>query len=178
MIEIILIPLIMAILAGYAGGSLPYSWVMDKLKITWLPEALFAFGIGYALYPIISFYALIAIIWSYLWVQTGHGQVLSWGKNNKECTTRKQTLTPIIDPIVKKLGVYCTKWHSWIFMSLKGFLIALPVGGVLNAVLWPLSYEIGYQLRERKIVHNPHWITECLSGFFVGVQIVVFKAVI
>lgn len=46
MIDLLIIP-ITGILAGYAGGSLPFSYIFDKIKATWLPELLFAMVLAY-----------------------------------------------------------------------------------------------------------------------------------
>lgn len=161
---------IMAILARQSGGGLGAKYLPRSL--TWLPEALFAVPIGYAgavgmmhmtdadFPPPIAFAA--ACVWSYLWMQTGHGTVLQWGSDPSKAVGRAQTLTPVINWIAARLGLtvgdvgYCR-----LFMAVKGFLIGLPAGGLPLAFLWPLAYEIGVRLRR-------HEVSELLSGAFAG----------
>ncbi len=61
---------------------------------------------------------------------------------------------------------FCRTW-----MAVKGFLICLPVGGIIGAVLWPLGYEIGNRIRK-------HVWCELLSGAGAGVAIVIFRLLI
>lgn len=174
----------MAIMASASGGSFPYSNKLDRFSLTWLPEALFAlpFGIVWVLdgHWIIG---VLAAAWSYIWMQTGHGAVLHWGRNPELATgDRKQTLTPAVNFIADKLNIkigsldYCR-----LFMALKGFLIGLPLlpAAIVLAALWPLAYEIGSRLRDKDFVIagrriDTHMITELLSGAFAGIAIVMF----
>lgn len=167
--------IIMAILARQSGGGLGAQYLPRSL--TWLPEALFAVPLGYAgavgvmnmtgadFPPPMA--GLIAGVWSYLWMQTGHGTVLQWGRNPSAATSeRTQTLTPVVNWMAARIGLtigevgYCR-----LFMAVKGFLIGLPVGGVLLAVLWPLAYEIGVRVKR-------HEVSELLSGAFAGLAII------
>lgn len=166
--------IIMAILARQSGGGLGAQYLPRSL--TWLPEALFAVPLGYAgavgmmhmtgsdFPPPLAF--AVASVWSYLWMQTGHGTVLQWGSDPSAATgTRTQTLTPVINWMAKRLGLtvgevgYCR-----LFMAVKGFLIGLPAGGLPLAFLWPLAYEIGVRVRR-------HEVSELLSGAFAGVLV-------
>lgn len=155
----------MAVTARQSGGGLGAQYLPRWL--TWLPEVFFAAGFGYAAYQYGGLVAaVIATAWSYIWMQTGHGTVLHWGKNPEHATgERTQTLTPVVNWLAKRLGLtigevgYCR-----LFMAVKGFLIGLPVGGILLAVLWPLAYEIGVRVKR-------HEVSELLSGAFSGVNI-------
>lgn len=130
-------------------------------------------------------WAMAAGGWSYAWMETGHGIVLLWGRDvNKQgyaqdvvnriledAKTRTQTLKPVVDFLAKKLhiepklpdGTY-TVQYCRLFMSVKGFLIGLPFGGIPFIIAWPLSYEIGVRVKS-------HPVSEMLTGFFSGLII-------
>lgn len=169
--ELLIIPL-MGILAGYAGGSLPHSNLLDKVKATWLPEALFALTTGLiggyvALGTPYEWVATAVIsIWVYLWFQTGHANALNWGR--KADPNRKNTLTPLVDWLAKRLGVKIFgRGYSFLFFGVKGLLM----GGPTNAILWPLSYDIG-------VMTGKHWVSEVLSGAFYGLQLYVLLLIL
>lgn len=175
MIEFALLP-VMAVLARQSGGGLGAQYL--KGVFTRLPEALFALPFGYALSCVAGPLGWLAAVWSYAWMESGHGAVLTWGKKFPDVPSgylpRRQTLSPVVDLLADKLGVekraidgghdvnYCR-----LFMAVKGFLIGLPVGGVLLAVLWPLGYEIGKRFER-------HALAEVLSGFGAGISIAIF----
>ena len=74
--------------------------------------------------------------------------------------------------ICDKLKItYYTVGFSWVFFSLKGFLIAFPVGGIINAILWPLGYRLGYLLKN-------HTVSELLSGLGAGISVLVWYKLI
>lgn len=151
------------------GGKMPFN-------MTWLPEVFFALAFGVALANVTPIWCgALAAGWSYIWMQTGHGAVLHWGNLDEHDPTRKQTLSPVVDWIAQRIGIvsdtdvnYCR-----LFMAVKGFLIGLPVGGIVLAILWPLGYEIGARLRG-KVSFDPHAAAELVSGAGAGVAIVVF----
>lgn len=159
---IYLIPIYMALTSGWSGGSL---WPSQYLpaKLTWVPEAFFALGIGYALYPLIGGYAVIAVIWSYAWQQSGTAPMLHWGTAAYN-PARKSTLKPFVDAI--------SPWHPStvqycrLYAAVKGLLITLPVGG-LGIIGYPLAYELGYRA-------GHHAVSECGAGFSAGLSIVIF----
>lgn len=162
MIDLILPPA-MAVLSAWSGGSLWPSRYLPK-KLTWLPEAAFACCFGYALHPIIGPYALIAIAWSYIWMQSATAPGLHWGDGSYN-PDRTSTLKPLVD--------WLSPWHPStveycrVYMAVKGFLIGLPVGGIPLAILWPLGYELG---------RGNNTARELLSGFGAGLSIVIFIA--
>ena len=164
---IYLIPIAMAVLSGWAGGTLVGHKLFGKLKF--MPELLFALFIGYAVFPILGFYALIPVIWSYIWKQTGHANALPWGDGGHN-PDRTNTLSPAVKWICNKLGIELySRGFAWVFMGLKGFLISLPVGG-LGVVGYPLGYEIGKRLKN-------HLYSEMLSGFFIGLNVILFLSI-
>ena len=145
-------------------------WPAQHLKGVWtnLPEILFALGFGYALFPIVGFYALIASVWSYIWMQSGTWIMLPWDKKGVRDPNRSATLRPLSEWITKKLGHdFDSVTHARVYAAIKGLLITLPVGGT-GILLWPLAYEIGNRLKR-------HWISEVLSGAGAGLSIWAFK---
>lgn len=165
MIELLIIPY-MALMARLSGGG----YFADKIPKP-LPEILFGAGFGFFYWQIFdnTTAAALALVWSFAWMETGHGSVLKWeGRGN-----RRQFLTPIVDFIYSALPAALKggKNYCRLFMAVKGFLIGLPVGGVLLAILWPLAYEIGHRLRR-------HEVSELLSGVFAGASILVFYFVL
>jgi len=166
MINLLIIPY-MAVMAAWSGGSLWPSQYLPK-RITWLPEAFFALGVVYALWPILGPWSLLAGAWSYAWQQSATGPALQWGRDPVHAMARPRRLSPVINFISDRLGFergdvnYCRTW-----MAVKGFLITLPVGGIVGAVLWPLGYEVGHRV-------GRHVVSELLSGAGAGVAIVLF----
>lgn len=168
----------MALCAAYAGGSMPFAQILDreadvfgrKISFAWLPEALFAIPFGFYVADQIGGFAgelggLIAFLWSYGWMQTGHGAVLAWGNPNPE---REHTLTPVVNWLADYFNIdrggvgYCR-----LFMAVKGFLIGVPTGpgAIVTAILWPAAYEIGYRARWH------HGFTEALTGIAAALAI-------
>lgn len=160
----------MACIARMAGGGL---WA-ERLPHP-VPEIIFGLCFGVANYLAFEnvWLALAVWVWCYAWMETGHGTVLSWGLNPDDATgARRQTLTPVVEFICRKLGVpFGSVNYCRIFMAVKGFLIGLPVGGIVLAVLWPLAYETGERLRK-------HEVSEFTSGAFAAMAILLFNFII
>jgi hypothetical protein len=102
----------------------------------------------------------LAAAWSYAWMQTGHGVVLPWGKALQFIDKdRRQLLSPVVDWLADMLKIKKTQADGYsktlnycrLFMAVKGFLIGLPVGGILLANLWPLGYEIGNRMKNAEL---------------------------
>lgn len=177
------------------GGVIPF------ISLAMLPEILFGATLGAAFWlalyllgvpgwwlltadgfhhigPALAAVAAGAVaVWCYAWMETGHGDVLGWGRQQKASEKdRTQTLTPVVDALADLLGITKTLSDGFspttgycrLFMSVKGFLIGLPFGGVILAVLWPLAYEVGARLRGR-VSFDPHALTELLGGAGAGV---------
>jgi hypothetical protein len=138
-------------------------------------EVMFALPFGITHFP--EWYALIAVAWSYAWMQTGHGTafLMGYGKNIA-ATGRKQTLSRVIDPICRlfrqPLG---GSFYCWSFMGLKGLLIHMPLGlmALPAAVLWPCSYYIGHRIAS-KHGYDGGVIAELLAGASSGLCIGIF----
>jgi hypothetical protein len=174
MIELLYIPY-QAITARMSGGGLG-AHVLDRFKATWLPEVFFALPFGFALSQVVGPWGWLAAVWSYLWMQTGHGVVLPWGKalqyTDKD---RAQTLSPFVDWLSDRLkiqkvqsdGYSKTLNYCRLFMAVKGFLIGLPVGGISLAVFWPLAYEIGHRLDNAAL-------KEWLAGTGAALAVILF----
>lgn len=165
MIDLLIIP-VMGVLSAWSGGSLWPAQYLPK-RLTWLPEAVFALGFGYAVFPLIGYYAVIAIIWSYAWMQSATGPGLHWGDSGYR-PDRTSTLKPFVDWINRAFKFDpSTANYCRLYMSVKGFLIGLPVGGLPLLVGWPLGYEIGYRL-------GSNTIREFAAGCFAGLSIYLF----
>lgn len=180
MVKIIII-LLQAVLSRMSGGGFGAEKLHRRLKM--LPEILFALVFAATILSVSTnwFLAVFVFVWCFLWMETGHGVVLPWGEpipdgsfKDEMLNGRKQTLTPVVDFLARRLGisterpdgVYSVNYCR-LFMAVKGFLIGLPVGGVVLAVLWPLGYEIGKRLKNAELC-------EILSGAGAGIAIVTF----
>lgn len=118
--------------------------------------------------------SIVGWIWSYLLFETGHGTAFHMGRSPSTAQSqRKQFLSPLVDTICYTLGhPLGGSFYCWLFMGLKGWLIALPLGSwypLYFALVWPLSYEIGYWVREKYGVGDPTATGEILTGFFTAV---------
>jgi hypothetical protein len=148
-IEIVCPIILMSILGRMSGGGI----VSLPRSLSRLPELLFAGGISvgvYALHASLPL-ALLALVWSFFWMETGHGTAYSMGRKPAlALSLRKQFLSRIVDPICLRLRAPLGgSFYCWLFMGLKGFLIGLPAFpfGLLLAVAWPAGYELGWRLK-------------------------------
>lgn len=159
-------------LSRAAGGGLGAKH-LDKFKATWLPEALIGIGIGAATYVAwdVWWLSALATAWSYIWFQTGHGTAFHMGREPWVAQgKRKQTLSLVVDPICKTLGwtlgetKYCT-----LFMSLKGFLVGLPLGpfALLTGLMWPVGYGV-------KDTEAGEWISGAAIGLATALLLITF----
>jgi len=145
-------------------------------------RALYAIPFGLP-YLLTGHYILgsIAVIISFFAIATGHGIALPWGnlgfstgypdQAQEIMNGRKQRIQPIVDWLAEKLGIerhgvdgLYSKNYCRLFMSVKGFLVGLPVGGIITAITWPLSYEIGHRLK-------CNYVSELLCGASAGIVI-------
>ncbi len=171
--------IVMAVLARMAGGGIGGAF-LAKYGFKFLPELLFALPFGFPLYFVIANFNTSAawivyitcVIWSYLWMQTGHGSILNWGRNPAYTKNRKQFLSPLVNNIASKLNIEIGSTnYARLFMAVKGFLIGLPVGGIVLAVLWPLAYEIGNRFKK-------HEVSELVSGAVAAIAIILFSFIL
>lgn len=162
-----LIPIYTAITAGWSGGSLKGHKMFGRLDF--MPEVLFSLPFGYALFPFIGWWAVLASVWTYLWFQSGTWPILSWGKGIVNFT-RTSTLKPVVDWFADKLKISnTTKAYNILYAAIRGFLITLPVGGH-GFVTSPIARELGHRT-------GNHAITEVLEGFGFGASVLIFWAV-
>lgn len=207
MIPTALLVIIAGILARMEGGGLgaarlaAYHITLPTVKVfgrpvggwsislKWLPAFLLAVPFGVtAGHAWGAGWDVLATASSYGWIQTGYGIVLPWGGAlDPKDRTRTQFLSPVVDWLADRLGIVKTLPDGYsrtlaycrLFMAVKGFLIGLPVGGVLLAVGWPLAYEIGAALRRAGVpVKTANGIAEALRGVFAALQILVTWKVI
>lgn len=169
---------IMSRLAGDGFGS--------KWGVPWLPEALFCLPIALApAYAVYSHYGLLEAVipfllsWviSYAGMQSGTWMFLRWESHDDPNTERGSTLKPIMDWIARKLGYKLgQEGFAWIAAAVKGFIIFLPVGGFIGAVMWPLGYELGSHAKGRveKYGLDPHMFSEFFAGFLGSVVVLLF----
>lgn len=185
----LLIAIPMMVLAALAGGSFPGSHLLNKrravgddgedlggvmpINLTWVPEALMTLPFGLVHFDFTWFGILKGTFWwavAYAGLQTSTGPALQWGENPADGMARPRRISPLVNWISDRLGFrrgdvnYCRAW-----MAVKGFLIGLPAGGVVLAVLWPLAYEAGHRLKS-------HLLTELLSGLAAAVALTVWAA--
>lgn len=168
-IALVVLILWQAIAARAAGGGI--------FKNLWrVPEILFALPFGLAAFALSGewWLGLLGAVWSFLWMETGHGTAFWMGYQPKDAQSgRKQFLSPVVDAVTRAAGrplggvFYC-----WVFMGLKGFLIALPCGwwAFLLAFLWPAYYQIGRELQVKGWVKDGA-VCEWLSGGAAGLVV-------
>lgn len=176
----------MGVLARMAGNGFGKQWGMS-----WLPELLFAVPFGLAagwacdaLGGEFMYSLLITAIGtgiSYAGMQSATWMFLRWESHDDPNTERTSTLKPIIDKIAGvwgyKLG---DEGYAWIAAGVKGFIIGFPVGAIINAILWPVAYEIGSHAKGRveRFGIDPHAISELMSGAVGGLSIYIFIIII
>lgn len=189
-----LLPIYMAITSRMSGGGLGAPW-LAKYNMSWLPEVFFTipFGVVGGYYAELIFnnnwitygYGMFAFVWSYLWMQTGHAAALPWDVIEKQAKmARDNTLTPVVKFLCHLFKVKYTttntkgepaytEAYSWMFMSLKGFLIGLSCGAFMNALFWPLGYEAGSHLKGKTGPVDPHAFAEGFAGFGAALSIII-----
>lgn len=166
---------------GFGAHILPH-------RLTWLPEALFSLPFGMIWFDLTwqgVAAGLFAWAWVYAWMQSATAPGLHWGDGNYD-PNRTSTLKPFVDWLNNltirkwKIGPHydpSTAAYCRLYMAVKGFLISLPVGGIVLMVLWPLSYEIGYRFRG-KVSFDPHAVSELCAGASAALSILIFNAII
>lgn len=155
------------------GGRMPFN-------LTWLPEALFAMPFAYLWFTfswwgVLCF--LIAGIWTYAFMQSATAPALHWGNDPYASVRRHSTLSPIVNMLARafKISIGSTDYCR-LYMAVKGFLIGLPAGGVVLAVLWPLGYEIGDRF-DGFISFDPQAIKEGAAGAGAAIAIIIWISV-
>lgn len=174
----------MAWLARMSGGGAGSVWLVyhagTKLGAFWaqqaarLPEILFGLCFGVANYLIFGDIAWAALAWgwSFIWMETGHGNYYHDGMLPTQYPDTPGTLERYsgLHWLLPRIGypsrgkVYCRA-----LMGLKWFLIGLPIlsAAPMLAVLGPLAYAISF--RVFRVDSEP---AEWLSGFFAGWSII------
>lgn len=159
MISLLAIPLMAAIARASGMG------VIYKVP-SWVPEALFGIIIGLASSYHFGYWGYLGAVWSYIWMQSGHGAFYNMKGWQSSDSDRMQTIEKIVRPLFLKFGGNIhTPLYSWLCMGFKGLMIGLPLFpfGLFLALFWPASYAI-----------RDHVWGEWLSGAFTGICIVLF----
>jgi len=166
---VILTAALMACISRLCGwGGMPK-------KLSGLPEIVFGAVIGAAVFyhtgnPIAG---LLSWIWSWLWMETGHGNAYHDGTEKDAFPDRFQApIDYVVRPICKLL-----KWdirgtaYCRLFMAIKGLVIGLPLFpyGLALAPLWAASYAISFRVLKRGSMP-----AEWLSGAAAGVCIALY----
>lgn len=178
MLLYILFVILMGTLGRMSGTGFGQKW-----GIAWLPEALFAipFGVAFGWAVGNPFLSIPAAFVSYLGMQSATWYFLRWESHDDPNTKRGGTLKPIVDWLAARCGWKLgDEGYAWVGAAVKGFIIGLPVGGVLTAILWPLGYEIGSHMKghTERFGIEPQAVSEFLSAAFSGVSILVFIEII
>jgi len=151
----IIIP-IMAFLCRAAGAH----WN----KVRQWAETCFALGFALAGARLGFGVAALALVWTYLMFQTGHGNFYAM-KGVNPLNDDPEKLETVARPIANKLRIdIYHPAYSWLCMGLKGLaigLFAFPFG-LLLAFLWPVSYYIGM----RRLGDGAY--AEVMAGAFAG----------
>lgn len=180
--------MLLVILAAVQGtlARLSGSGFGQKWGASWLPEALFAMVFGGANALVVDLYFggwwavlsfVLSSLISYAGMQSATGPILPWDVEGLRNPNKKYKLRPVADWIAARFKVqFDSEAYAWIWAAIKGFIIGLPVGGVLLAVLWPLGYEIGSHTRGRveKWGLDAHALAEVFTGIGAGVSIYFF----
>jgi len=174
---------VMACLARMSGGWNPFK-IPDKLSF--IPEALFGLCIGLAVWynygPSFIWLGFLSFVWSYAWMETGHGTALTMGMDPSIAKSgRTQTLSPVVDWICNKIGAKLGGFvYSWIFFAVKGFLIGVPLFpyGILLGLFWPMGYTLGaivQHILPEKYRYVGGSVKELASGACAGYCIYLFS---
>lgn len=145
----------------------------------WIYTSVFGLALGWATGSFWLF--LLGWLVSYAGMQSGTWSFLRWESHDDPNTERDGTMKGVVDWIAGKFGFKLgDEGYAWIAASVKGFIISLPVGGLLGAVLWPLGYEIGSHAKGRveKYGIDPHAFSEFFSCALGAVGVLVFAWVV
>lgn len=162
---VVIMTIWMMLVARLAGGG----YIAPRLPAP-LPEIVFGLTFGVAAFMWMGnpYLAFAGAVWSYAWMETGHGNAYHMGFHQYKYPPRHQTLDFVVLPICRLFG-----WESrspqycWLFMGLKGLLIGASLGwyGLPLAILWPLSYWISYKFTDSSE------LAEHLSGACAGLLV-------
>lgn len=186
----LLIPL-MSFLARLSGSSYLQEWLGITPNTFWesffkrVPEIIFGLIIGCVSGYLNSwgwYWWILASVWSFVAMETGHGtfyKMIGYDDHNRPDDEpdkpRVQTLEKIFRPLFLLFkGDINNPSYSWFMMSIKGGLIAFPLGAlpvILNAILWPTAYWIGH--RKLNSPKYAEWISGAFIGLILGIYILI-----
>lgn len=159
----------MGVLGRMSGNGFGQKW-----NVAWLPEFLYALPFGIAVFFASGSFllSLLSVAISYAGMQSATWYFLRWQTHDDPNTTRGGTLKPVVDFIAGQFGYHLgSEGYAWVGAAVKGFIIGLPVGGVLTALLWATSYEIGSHTQGKNAV------SEFLSAAGGGISIIFFLVI-
>lgn len=182
---------IFGIIGAAAGGSLPYSYLLNKkgatdpntgkdlggilpFNGTWIPEAIHSILIGIVAAQIAAHFEYHLLIClavflvsggiSYAGKQSATRPALGWGRPHNG-THVKRKLTPVVNFIACRLLGFeigdINYCRTW--MAVKGFIITLPVGG-LGFITWPSGYELGHRIGD---LNYREFFASGITGIYV-----------
>lgn len=181
---IILMPFITRAAGGGVGADQLRAWVLENYGagaasfVGRLPEILFALPFGYvaALHwatspPMFAGIFVIAAVWAFVFMETGHGNGYHDGVAEHAFPDRHQSLDYIVRPITNALGFAPrSKWYCRIFMGIKWGLIGLPAFpfGLALMVLGPFAYYVSFRVLRRESA-PAEWISGLAAGMVLAI---------
>jgi hypothetical protein len=178
----ILFVVVMGVLGRMSGNGFGASFGMKFLP-EWLYAIPFGLAAAYAVngfdyygWSILVF--IISTLISVAGMESATWYFLRWEKHQDPNTTRGGTVKPVVDFFAKLCGYKIgDEGYAWIGAAVKGFIIGLPVGGVITAILWPIGYEIGSHAKgrvEKYGIKDSHAVSEFMSAAGGGLSIIIF----
>lgn len=181
MLSTVALIIVMSVLARASGGGIiSLSGFAGRF-----PELLFAIPFGLcAMTPHVWALFIFGYVSSYFAIETGHGTAFAMGRAPGDALSgRKQFLSPPIDWLCARAGQPLGgRFYCYAFMGLKGLWLGLPAApwGLSLAILWPVTYDAGRWLEEKKLPGNLQWseiLSGAAAGLIVGIDLTITKGI-
>lgn len=182
---ITLLPIFMALTSRASGGGLwakiiPYK--DEKNKARYLVNSLYKrsheimFSAPFAYYTYEKtgnpYLSALTWAWCYFMMELGHGTfyaMTGYVHSIKDGKDRIQTIEKVFRPLYRKAFRRPIEHpaYSWFMMSIKGTLIALPLGFIspVVGVLWAACYYIGFRIEKHN--YYAEYLTGAMSACFI-----------
>ncbi len=191
----------MSWMASMSGGNNGAVWLVQTIGTKFgakagkfasnIPEILWALTIAAVTTAVFHgsvWNFLFFAVWSYTFMQIGHGNAFHDGMAQHAAKDRWQSLDYIIRPIFCRWRLTWavddghefsffknegfeprSTWYCRAFMALKGFLIGFPMlaYGLPLIVLWPFGYCLGF-----RILKSDSYYAELFTGGAAGACLV------